>query len=61
MGQAALFGPLLGLDLDTLATYLDKSKQTVRADTKRLIKEGLLEERSHKPLSLYSRRKAVSF
>ncbi|MDF9451956.1 Fic family protein, partial [Bacillus toyonensis] len=24
MGQAALFGPLLGLDLDTLATYLDK-------------------------------------
>ena len=51
MGQAALFGPLLGLDLDTLATYLDKSKQTVRADTKRLIKEGLLEERSQKPLS----------
>ena len=61
MGQAALFGPLLGLDLDTLATYLDKSKQTVRADTKRLIKEGLLEERSHKPLSFVLTEEAREF
>lgn len=51
MGQAAHFGPLLGLDLDTLATYLAKSKQTVCADTKRPIEEGLLEERFQKTLS----------
>ena len=61
MGQAALFGPLLGLDLDTLSTYLGKGKQTVRADTKHLVKAGLLEERSQRPLSFVLTEKARDY
>lgn len=50
VGQASLFGVRGDVALDALARSLDRSKQYVRPRTEELVKYGLIEETSGKPL-----------